>query len=78
MAHRLSSQARKALTLLASYPDGVEEPFLIAHGFKRGMLNRLVFAGLATIVDDIMQTGTLTIEVGRYRITNDGQRALKE
>ena len=75
---RLSSKAHKALTLLASYPDGVEELFVIAHGIKRGMLHRLVFAGLATIVDETMQTGTSTIEIERYCITDDGRRAIEE
>jgi hypothetical protein len=72
---RLSSKAHKALTLLASSPSGADEPLMIAHGFKRGMLDRLVFAGLATIVDETMQTGTSTIEIERYRITDDGRRA---
>ena len=78
MALRLSSQARKALTLLASYPDGVEELLLLAHEIKRGMLDRLVFAGFATIVDETMQTGTSTVTVERYRITDEGQQALEE
>jgi len=51
---------------------------MIAHGFKRGMLDRLVFAGLATIVDETMQTGTSTIEIERYCITDDGRRAIEE
>ena len=72
MARRLSSQAHKALTLLTSYPDGVEELLLLAYAIKRGMLNRLVFAGFATIVDETMQTGTSTVTVERYRITDEG------
>jgi hypothetical protein len=75
---RLSSKAHKALTLLASSPSGADEPLMIAHGFKRGMLDRLVFAGLATIVDETMQTGTSTIEIERYCITDDGRKALNE
>ena len=75
---RLSSKAHKALTLLASSPSGADEPLMIAHGFKRGMLDRLVFAGLATIVDETMQTGTSTIEIERYCITDDGRRAIEE
>jgi hypothetical protein len=51
---------------------------MIAHGIKRGMLDRLVFAGLATIVDETMQTGASTITIERYRITDDGQKALTE
>ncbi len=51
---------------------------MIAHGFKGGILDRLVFAGLATIVDETMQNGTSTIEIERYRITDDGRQALKE
>ena len=75
---RLSSKAHKALTLLAGSPSGADEPLMIADGFKRGMLDRLVFVGLATIVDETMQTGTSTIEIERYCITNDGRRAIEE
>jgi hypothetical protein len=46
---RLSSQPRKALRLLASYPDGAEELFMIAHAFKRELLDGLVVAKLVTV-----------------------------
>jgi len=76
---RLSPRARKALTLLASSPSGAaEELLMMAHGFKREMLAGLVLAGLATVVTETAQTGTSTINVERYRITDDGRRALKE
>jgi hypothetical protein len=75
---RLSSKAHKALTLLAGSPSGADEPLMIAHGFKRGTLHRLVFAGLATIVDETMQTDTSRIEIERCCITNDRRRAIEE
>jgi hypothetical protein len=74
----LSSKAHKALALLASSPSGADEPLIIAHGFKRGMLDRLVFAGLATIADETTQTSTATITVERYRITDGGRKAIEE
>ncbi len=76
---RLSPKARKALMLLATHPAGTaEELLLIAHGFKREMLAELVLAGLATVVTETAQTGTATVKVERYCITDGGRRALKE
>jgi hypothetical protein len=76
---RLGPKARKALTLLATHPAGAaEELLMIAHGFKREMLAELVLAGLATVVTETAQTGTATVKVDRYCITDDGWRALKD
>jgi hypothetical protein len=70
MVPRLSPQARRALVEISSYPRGATEDFLTLCGFKREMLAGLVLAGLAT--------GTSTIKVERYSVTDDGRRALKE
>jgi len=74
---RLSSKAHNALTLLASYPDGAEELLMIAHAIKRELLDGLVLAGLATVVTEAAQTGNATVKVERYRITDDGRKALQ-
>jgi hypothetical protein len=64
--------------MLVSSPGGAEELLMIAHGFKRDMLKGLVLAGLATAVIETAETGASTIKIGRYHITDDGRRALKE
>jgi hypothetical protein len=63
--------------LLASSPNGVEEILLVAHAFKRELLDGLVVAQLVTVVGETAQTGTAAINVARYRITDDGRKALK-
>ena len=71
-------QERRALTLLDSLRDGAAKEFLLLSEFKREMLAQLVLAGLVTVVTETIPTGTSTIEVERYYITDDGRKALEE
>jgi hypothetical protein len=48
-----------------------------ANGVKREMLDRLVLAGLVTVVTETVQIGTATIKVERFHITDTGRRALE-
>lgn len=76
---RLSPNARRALTLLATSPHGANEALLVlVHGFKRQILAGLVRAGLATAEREIANAGGKPVEVVRVRITNDGRKAIKE
>jgi hypothetical protein len=72
----LDSNERGALIMLANSPRGVTEALLFAHGFKRETIAGLIHAGLATVTPETVRAGGRTVEVGRVRITNMGQRAL--
>jgi hypothetical protein len=76
MAPRLSPYARRALLMIGSRADGVAEDFLTLAGFQRAMLADLVLAGLATVAIETVQAGAPTIKVERYRITDDGRKAI--
>ena len=79
MARRLSQKARRALTILARSPGGAaEELVLIAYGFRREMLARLVLAGLVTKVTDTLKSDEETIKVNLVTITDVGRKALKD
>jgi hypothetical protein len=74
-AMSLTAEQRRALTLLVSLDrGGVAGALMLAHGFRREMLAGLVLAGLATVE---MKAGARTVKVERYRITDDGRKALK-
>jgi len=75
---RLSPQARRALEMISSIPSGTAEELLLLRGFKSETLAELVVAGLATVVTETVHTGAPTIKVERYRITDDGRRAIRE
>jgi len=65
--------------LLASSSRGATEDLLVlADGFSRDMLAGLVLAGFATVVTETVRAGGPTIKVERYRITDDGRRALED
>jgi hypothetical protein len=67
---RLTTERRRALELLASSPEGINEELLVhGHGFKRQMLVGLVRFGLATAEREV-------VDVVRIRITNAGWRAI--
>jgi hypothetical protein len=74
---RLSPQARRALVMISSIPRGAAEELLMLRGFKSETLAELVLAGLATVVTETVQAGAPTIKVERYRITDDGRRAIE-
>jgi hypothetical protein len=78
MAPRLSPYASRALLMIGSHPRGAIEKLLIMFsGFKREMLAELVFAGLVRVVTETAPTGTSVIKIERYRITDDGRKAIK-
>jgi hypothetical protein len=73
---RLAEQ-RRALELLAGAPRGATKARLLADGFTVDMLADLIREGLATAQRETMRVGSLTIKVERYRITDDGRRAIE-
>jgi hypothetical protein len=77
MAPRLSTQARRALELLDGFQHGVAEEFLELSGFNRELLADLALAGLVTVATETVKAAAPTIKVERYRITDDGRKALK-
>ena len=72
----LTAEQRRALMLLARNTHGATEALMLAHGFRPEMLARLVLAGLTTVVTETMRAGARTVKVERYRITDDGRKAL--
>jgi hypothetical protein len=71
----LNDEQRRALTVLAGYPDGCAEAVLLAHGSSIDLLGTLVFDGLAKMQPSITEAG------GRKRIvwvliTEAGQKAI--
>jgi hypothetical protein len=75
--HRLSTEQRQALELLAADPHGATEELLVlAHGFDSDMIAGLVRRGLATAQRESMKAGGKTIEIVRIRITGAGRDAL--
>ena len=76
---RLTAEQHRALEILADAGiNGVTEATMLAHGFWRDMLAGLVLAGLATVVTETIRAGGPTIKVERYRITDDGCKALED
>ena len=76
---RCSREQRRALKMLADAPTGVsEEVLVVAYGFSAEMLSGLVLAALARVVSETRTVRRgFTIKVERYRITDDGRRALE-
>jgi hypothetical protein len=76
---RLSEEQRRALTLLASIPQGITaDQLALAHGFERTMIAGLVDEGFATAQREIVTVSRRTmIEVVRIRITDAGRMALE-
>jgi len=78
MLPRLSAEQRRALALLSGAGmNGVTEPIMLARGFKLAMLGFLVRKGLAIVRWKPARAGGKTFEVGRFRITDVGRRALE-
>jgi hypothetical protein len=80
---RLNAEQRQALDLLASSPRGCTKGRLLADGFTADMLADLVREGLVTTQRDTLRVGRRTrvggrtIKVERYRITDDGRKAIE-
>jgi hypothetical protein len=73
---RLTANQRRALRLLVNAPQGVREAMMLAHGFRREMLARLVLKGLMTVTTGTMRVGAVTMKVEFYGITGVGRKAL--
>jgi hypothetical protein len=73
---RQRADRRRALALLATYPDGMTEALLLAHGFSTELLVELIGAGFATAHAERMAVGPRRLEVVRVRITEAGRQAL--
>jgi hypothetical protein len=73
----LSAEQRRALELLASIPQGATEALLLAYGFRREMLAKLVLTGFASVATETMRAGGQTMKVERYRITDAGRMAVE-
>ena|SRR6266436_5585461 len=78
MSSRLSAEQRSALALLIGADmNGVTETIMLAGGFTREMVAFLVRKGLATARWELVKADGSTIEVGRFRITAAGRRAIE-
>jgi hypothetical protein len=66
------------LELLAGSPRGYPKGRLLADGFTVDILADLVREGLATPQRGTSRVGGRTIRVERYRITDDGRKAIEE
>jgi hypothetical protein len=66
------------LELLAGSPRGYTKARLLADGFTVDILADLVREGLATPQRGTLRVGGRTIRVERYRITDDGRKAIEE
>jgi hypothetical protein len=74
----LSAEQRRALEFLAASPGGYTKGRLLADGFTADMLSDLVREGLATAQQrGTLRVGGRTIGVERYRITDDGRKAIE-
>jgi hypothetical protein len=73
MLPRLSPHARRALIEISSRPHGVSEDVLSLDGFDREMLANLVRTGLVTVATEAI--GPL-VKLERYRLTDDGRKAI--
>jgi hypothetical protein len=78
--HRLSTEQRRALAMLADAGrNGVTAAIMLANGLKTKMLARLDREGLATaMIAERVKDGGKIIEVVRFRITAAGRRALED
>ena len=73
---RRERDRRRALTLLASCPDGCPESLLVAHNFSVEFLAELVADGLAMATAERVRAGREDLEVARVRITDAGRWVL--
>jgi hypothetical protein len=77
MAAAPIEEARRALAILASSPDGANQTLLVyGHGFNRQTLAGVVRAGFAAVERDVDKTGDKAREVAKMRITQAGRDAL--
>jgi hypothetical protein len=75
-AKRLARERHRALSLLASCPNGCTEGLLLAHGFTAELIGELINSGIATKQIQRVGRGPTPIEISRVHITEAGRRAL--
>ena len=74
----LGAAARRALVALTESPEGaMEEPLLLAHGFKVKLIAGLVDAGLATKTAERRKGGASPTYLAWIKITDAGRGALE-
>jgi hypothetical protein len=72
----LTANQRRALWLLANARHGRTLANMLAHGFRRALLNELVSAGLAITEPGTIRASGRTIEVIWFTITQAGRAML--
>ena len=72
----LRDDYRRALTVLATSPDGCTEAIMLAHGFKLEIVVELCRGGLARATTERIHGGGRVCDVTRVRITEAGRHAL--
>jgi hypothetical protein len=70
------AEEKRALQLLAGTPHGYTKKTLRAHGFRDGLLSRIVRAGLAVAKPEIVKADGRTLSLVRLTITDAGRQAL--
>jgi hypothetical protein len=70
------AEEKRALQLLAGTPHGYTKKTLRAHGFRDGLLSRIVRAGFATTNFETVKARGRTLGMLRLTITDAGRRAL--
>jgi hypothetical protein len=72
----LTADQRRALEMLACSPNGCTESALRAHGFRVGLLARIVRAKFAVARPDHVKVTERTVSFVRFEITEAGRRAM--
>jgi hypothetical protein len=73
----LNSDQRGVLEMLAGGgPRGCAEAVLRAHGFDAALLAELVNAGLANRLPERVRAGGRSVDLARYKITEEGRTTL--
>jgi hypothetical protein len=70
------TEEKRALQLLAGAPHGCTQKVLRAHGFKATLLARIVRAGFAVAMPEIVKAGGRTLRLLRLTITDAGRREI--
>jgi hypothetical protein len=73
----LTAEQRRALVLLARSTHGATEALMLAHGFRRETLARLVLAGLTTVVTETNKSRRYDGQSRTLPHYDDGRRALE-
>jgi hypothetical protein len=74
----ITANERRALRMLAGFPNGSTESIMLAHGFAIGVLRELVHTGFATAERRTVRAGRRLIQVRWMTVTEAGRRVLAE